>query len=54
MLGVDNRPWYALAIMAVLSLIALGVIARPLIFASLQSELAEARGVPLRFVSTAS
>ena len=28
-------------------------IARPLIFASLQSELAEARGVPLRFVSAA-
>ncbi len=26
---------------------------RPLIFASLQSELAEARGVPLRFVSAA-
>ena len=36
-----------------LSLAALALIARPLIFASLQAELAEARGVPLRFVSTA-
>ena len=52
-LGVDNQALVALAIMAVLSLIALGAIARPLIFASLQSELAEAKGVPLRFVSTA-
>ena len=52
-LGVDNRALVSLAILAVLSLIALGAIARPLIFASLQSELAEAKGVPLRFVSTA-
>jgi len=52
-LGVDNKALISLAILAVISLIALGLIARPLIFASLQSELAEARGVPLRFVSTA-
>ena len=52
-LGVDNPALVSLAILAVLSLIALGAIARPLIFASLQSELAEAKGVPLRFVSTA-
>ncbi len=32
---------------------ALAVIMRPLIFASLQPELAEAKGVPLRVVSTA-
>jgi zinc/manganese transport system permease protein len=51
-LGVDNQALASLAILAVLSLIALGCIARPLIFASLQSDLAEARGVPLRFVST--
>ncbi len=52
-LGVDNQALLSLAILAVISLVALGFIARPLIFASLQSELAEARGVPLRFVSTA-
>ncbi len=42
-----------LALFAALSLAALALIVRPLIFASLQPELAEARGVPLRFVSTA-
>ena len=39
--------------MAAASLAALAFIVRPLIFASLQAELAEARGVPLRFVSAA-
>jgi zinc/manganese transport system permease protein len=52
-LGVDDEALVALAILAVLSLAALGFIARPLIFASLQPELAEARGVDIRFVSTA-
>jgi zinc/manganese transport system permease protein len=52
-LGVDNEALASLAALAALSIIALGAIARPLIFASLQSELAEAKGVPLRFVSTA-
>jgi zinc/manganese transport system permease protein len=52
-LGVDNQALASLAALAALSLIALGAIARPLLFASLQSELAEAKGVPLRFVSTA-
>jgi zinc/manganese transport system permease protein len=52
-LGVDNAALVALAILATLSLAALAVLARPLIFASLQPELAEARGVPVRFVSTA-
>jgi zinc/manganese transport system permease protein len=52
-LGVDNQALIALAIMALFSLAALGAISRPLIFASLQGELAEAKGVPLRFVSTA-
>jgi zinc/manganese transport system permease protein len=52
-LGVDNSALAALAILAILALAALGAIARPLLFASLQSELAEARGVSLRFVSTA-
>jgi zinc/manganese transport system permease protein len=39
--------------LAVVTLAGLAVIMRPLIFASLQPELAEAKGVPLRFVSTA-
>jgi len=52
-LGVDNHALIALAILAAASLVALAALARPLIFASLQSELAEAKGVPLRFVSTA-
>jgi zinc/manganese transport system permease protein len=52
-LGVDDDALIALAVLAALSLAALGVLARPLIFASLQPELAEARGVPVRFVSTA-
>jgi zinc/manganese transport system permease protein len=52
-LGVDDDALLALAILAALSLLALGFIARPLIFASLQPELAEARGVPVRLVSTA-
>jgi zinc/manganese transport system permease protein len=51
-LGVDTGSLWTLAVLAVLSLIALAVIARPLLFASLQPELAEAKGVPLRFVST--
>jgi zinc/manganese transport system permease protein len=52
-LGVDNEALVALAALAAVSLAALALIARPLIFASLQSELAEAKGVPLRLISTA-
>jgi len=52
-LGVDPRALLTLAILAAASLVALGALVRPLVFASLQSELAEARGVPLRFVSAA-
>jgi zinc/manganese transport system permease protein len=52
-LGVDDQALAALAILAAFSLGSLAVIARPLIFASLQPELAEARGVDIRLVSTA-
>jgi zinc/manganese transport system permease protein len=52
-LGVDSAALVNLVVLAVLSLAALALIGRPLVFASLQSELAEARGVPLRFVSAA-
>jgi len=42
-----------LGLLSIVTLLALSLIMRPLIFASLQPELAEAKGVPLRFVSTA-
>ena len=50
-LGVEPNTLWALAGLAGLTLLALGVIARPLLFASLQPELAAARGVPVRLVS---
>jgi zinc/manganese transport system permease protein len=50
-LGVDVATLWTLLILAVVSLAALGVIARPLLFASLQPELAEAKGVSLQLVS---
>ncbi len=52
-LGVDDSALMTLASLSLASLVALATIVRPLIFASLQPELAEARGVPVRFVSTA-
>ena len=52
-LGVDRSALTSLVGLAVVSAAALGVIARPLLFASLQPELAEAKGVPVRFVATA-
>lgn len=50
-LAVDARTVWILLSLGLISLAALAVIARPLLFASLQPELAEARGVPLRLVS---
>ena len=50
-LGVDRAALRFLAGLAVVSLVTLGVISRPLLFASLQPELAEAKGVPMRLVS---
>ncbi len=52
-LGVDSSALLQLFLLAVVSLAALALIGRPLVFASLQAELAEARGVPLRFVAAA-
>ncbi|WP_214473902.1 metal ABC transporter permease [Mesorhizobium sp. dw_380] len=51
-LGISLRTVIVLAVLAVAILVALVLIARPLLFASLQPELAEARGVPLNLVST--
>ena len=50
-LGISLRTVLVLAAMALVTLAALTVIARPLLFASLQPELAEAKGVNLEFVS---
>jgi zinc/manganese transport system permease protein len=52
-LAVDRTMIATLAVLGVITLAALAAIMRPLIFASLQPELAEAKGVPMRFVSTA-
>ncbi len=50
-LGVDRAALVSLAVLAAVSVAVLGVIARPLLFASLQPELAEAKGVPLRLLA---
>ena len=52
-LAVDGAMIATLIGLGVITLAALAAIMRPLIFASLQPELAEAKGVPLRFISTA-
>lgn len=51
-LAVDMAMIKALAALGAATLVLLALIMRPLIFATLQPELAEAKGVPLRFVST--
>ena len=50
-LGVDRPQAWTLGVLAAVCLTGLGVVARPLLFASLQPELAEAKGVPVRLVS---
>ena len=50
-LGVSHETLVVLLGLAVVSLGALAIIMRPLLFASLQPELAEAKGVSLRLVS---
>ena len=52
-LAVDRATIATLAVLGAVTLAALATIMRPLIFTSLQPELAEAKGVPVRFVSTA-
>ncbi|MGA7787421.1 MAG: metal ABC transporter permease [Xanthobacteraceae bacterium] len=52
-LAVDPPMIATLIALGAVTLAALAAIMRPLIFASLQPELAEAKGVPLRFISTA-
>src|SRR5208283_2178290 len=52
-LAVDREMIGTLVGLGLVTLAGLAAIMRPLIFASLQPELAEAKGVPVRFVSTA-
>ena len=52
-LGVDVATLWTLLGLGAVSLAALACIARPLLFASLQPELAEARGLSLRLISVA-
>jgi zinc/manganese transport system permease protein len=51
LLGVDVATLKILALLAIFSLAALALLSRPLLFASLQPELAEAKGVSLRLVA---
>jgi zinc/manganese transport system permease protein len=51
-LAVERSTIAILAGLSVVTLTAVAAIMRPLVFASLQPELAEAKGVPLRLVST--
>jgi zinc/manganese transport system permease protein len=52
-LAVDRSMIGTLIVLGAITVAGLAVIMRPLIFATLQPELAEAKGVPLRLVSTA-
>jgi zinc/manganese transport system permease protein len=50
-LGVDDGTLWVLLALGAISVIGLAVIARPLLFASLQPDLAEAKGVSLRLIA---
>ena len=50
-LGVEPQTVWALGALTALSLVALGFISRPLLFATLSPELADAKGVSLRLVA---
>ena len=50
-LAVDPQTVWTLAAVAVVGLLSLGLLSRRLVFASLQPDLAEARGISLRWLS---
>ena len=52
-LAIATKDVQFVAIFAVLALAALGVMFRPLLFASVDSEIAEARGIPVKGISIA-
>ncbi|MDI2091179.1 metal ABC transporter permease [Commensalibacter oyaizuii] len=49
--SVDNQTLYGLIILSVICLLAMALFMRPLLFASLQPDLAEAKGISLRWIS---
>jgi zinc/manganese transport system permease protein len=51
-LGVSDRDLFSIALATAVTLAAFVVIARPLLFASIDPEVAAARGVPVRLLST--
>ena len=50
-LGVTDAQVVTLLVVAVVVLLAVAVVARPLLFASVDPDVADARGVPVRFLS---
>ena len=52
-LGITRQDVWLTLVAAVITLGAMAIIYRPLLFASLDQEVAEARGVPVRFLSIA-
>lgn len=52
-LGIPRETVGVLAVMSIVCVLALAAIARPLVFASIQPELAEAKGVPVAALSAA-
>jgi zinc/manganese transport system permease protein len=52
-LAISRSDLVFVAVFAVLALVLLGVMYRPLLFASVDAEIADARGVPVRFLSVA-
>ena len=52
-LGINHATVWVLFGLAVVTLVGLGIVSRPLLFASLQPELAEARGVPTGLLTAA-
>jgi zinc/manganese transport system permease protein len=52
-LGVDDRALTILVVLAIVAIAAMAAIMRPLLFATLQPEFAEARGLPVGFLATA-
>lgn len=52
-LGITDRDVLVALVTAALCLLALGFLCRPLIFASVDADVAEAQGVPVRLLSTA-
>lgn len=51
LLGVSDQAIKLIIILTLISIIALGIIARPLLFTSLEPELAEAKGVSLKLIA---